>query len=78
MITQVNLYQTFERSRKLFTLRDIEVSELEGVTFPFHKHISGDGGLGPRPAETSQTLSEEATSRQSPRVSVLDQMYSAK
>ena len=72
MITQffeANLYQTLERSRKLFTLRDIEVSELEGVTFPFHKHISGDGGLGPRPAETSQTLSEEATSRQKQGIS---------
>ena len=50
------------------------MSELEGVTFPFHKHITGDGGLGPGPAQTSQTLSEEATSRQRPGIS---QMYSA-
>ena len=46
--------RVFEISRKLFTSRDIEVSELEGVTFPFHKHISGEGGLGPRPEEASQ------------------------
>ena len=34
----------------------IEVLELEGATFPSHKHISGDGGLSPGPgsAEISQ------------------------